>query len=206
MLQVTLWIYNVKSNMKTTILSIAMAILLFAACNSGTKKTDNTGTSVDTSAKAGTTEKITTTSGSTKEVVTAYLELKNALTQDNDKNAAQAGNSLFMAIAGVDKASLTAGQSKVFTDVADDAKEHAEHIGANAGNIKHQREHFETLSQEIYDLVKAGGSSEGKLYYDNCPMYNDGKGGNWISETKEILNPYLGKAMPTCGSLKEELN
>jgi hypothetical protein len=36
-------------------------------------------------------------------------------------------------------------------------------------------------------------------------MYNDGKGANWLSETKEIANPYLGKSMPTCGSVKEEL-
>ncbi|MGV3706477.1 MAG: DUF3347 domain-containing protein [Arcticibacter sp.] len=190
--------------MKLPILSIAMAILLFAACNSGTK-TDNASTATDTT-KTGASEKAKTTGTSTKKVVTAYLELKNALTKDDDKSAATAGNNLVEAIAAVDNASLTTEQSKVFADVADDAKEHAEHIGSNAGNIKHQREHFETLSQEIYDLVKAGGSAGQKLYYDNCPMYNDGKGGNWLSETKEIQNPYLGKGMPTCGSVKEELN
>jgi hypothetical protein len=51
--------------MKTTILSMAIAVLLFAACNSGTKTTGNTGTSADT-AKTGATEKITATNGSTK--------------------------------------------------------------------------------------------------------------------------------------------
>ena len=191
--------------MRFTILSVAMSILLFSACNSGTKTAGNTNTATDT-AKPGPTEETTATSISTKGVVTAYLELKNALTKDDDKNAAQAGNRLVEAIAAINKASLTAEQSKVFAEVADDAKEHAEHIGSNAGNIKHQREHFETLSEEIYDLVEAGGNTGQKLYYDNCPMYNDGKGGNWLSETKEIQNPYLGKAMPTCGRVKEELN
>lgn len=190
--------------MKITILSMAMAMLLFAACNSGTK-TDNNSMATDT-VKTGASEETKAAGTSTSGVVTVCLELKNALTKDDDKTAAQAGNSLVEAIAAVDKTSLTAEQSKVFRDVADDAKEHAEHIGSNAGNIKHQREHFETLSQEIYDLVKAGGSTGQKLYYDNCPMYNDGKGGNWLSETKEIQNPYLGKGMPTCGSVKEELN
>jgi hypothetical protein len=193
-----------KNNMKITILSMAMAVLLFTACNSGTK-TDNTSTATDT-AKTGASDETKAAGTSTDGVVTAYLELKNALTKDDDKTAAQAGNSLVNAIAAVDKISLTAEQSKIFADVADDAKEHAEHIGSNAGNIKHQREHFETLSQEIYDLVKAGGSTGQKLYYDNCPMYNGGKGGNWLSETKEIQNPYLGKEMSTCGSVKEELN
>jgi hypothetical protein len=43
------------------------------------------------------------------------------------------------------------------------------------------------------------------LYKDFCPMYNEGKGATWISETREIKNPYLGKKMATCGSVKEEI-
>lgn len=43
------------------------------------------------------------------------------------------------------------------------------------------------------------------MYKDFCPMYNNGKGAFWLSETKEIKNPYLGKAMPTCGTIQEEL-
>ena len=54
--------------------------------------------------------------------------------------------------------------------------------------------------------MKADKTTGQKLYYDNCPMYNKGKGGNWISETKEIQNPYYGKSMRDCGSVKEELN
>ena len=192
-------------NMKTAILGMALAMLLFSACNSGIKDTGDTGKAIDTGQTRSSTKTVEAVSP-TKRIVTEYLNLKNALTKDDDKTAAQAGKSLVETIAVVDKASLSAEQSKVFTDIADDAKEHAEHIGANAGNIKHQREHFETLSQEIYDLVKAGGNPGQELYYDNCPMYNNGKGGNWLSETKEIQNPYLGKEMPTCGSVKEELN
>jgi hypothetical protein len=83
-------------------------------------------------------------------------------------------------------------------------KENAEHIGANAGNIKHQREHFDMLSKDLYDLVKMSAAGE-KIYVDYCPMYNNNKGATWLSETKEIKNPYLGKEMDTCGSVKEEL-
>ncbi|KAA8473882.1 DUF3347 domain-containing protein [Arcticibacter tournemirensis] len=192
--------------MKVTILSMAMSILLFAACNNGAKTPDNANNQNDSTLTPNKGDVGAKSTASTGDVLDSYLALKNALTRDDDKSAAQAGNQLVRAIESIDKSSLPATQSKVFADVADDAKEHAEHIGTNAGNIKHQREHFETLSQEIYDLVKAGGSAGRKLYYDNCPMYNDRKGGNWISETKEIQNPYLGKGMPTCGSVKEELN
>ena len=133
-----------------------------------------------------------------------YRKMKNAFAKDNDNDAATAGNEMVKAFAGFNKAALTADQAKIYNDVEDDAKEHAEHIGMNAGKIAHQREHFDMLSKDIYQLVKTFGGGQ-KLYYDHCPMYNDGKGANWLSETKDIANPYLGKKMPTCGTVKEEL-
>jgi hypothetical protein len=36
-------------------------------------------------------------------------------------------------------------------------------------------------------------------------MYDNGKA-TWLSEIKEIKNPYLGKKMDTCGAIKETLN
>lgn len=191
--------------MKTIIFSVVASILLLAACTNG-KKTIPVNTASDSTASTmAVADSKTAGNVPTQALIMTYLQLKNALSQDNDKDAADAGKNLAQAISTLDKASLSEGQSKTFAAIADDAKEHAEHIGANAGNIKHQREHFETLSQDIYELVKAGGSGGQKLYFDHCPMYNEGKGGNWISETKEIQNPYLGKSMPDCGTVKEEL-
>jgi Protein of unknown function (DUF3347)/Heavy metal binding domain len=141
---------------------------------------------------------------SIKEIVADYLKLKNALTKDNSKGAAEAANSLLVNLASADGSNLSASQKKNLTDITDDAKEHAEHIGSNAGKLEHQREHFEMLSKDIYDLVKAFGGGQ-VLYKDFCPMYNNNKGAFWVSETKNIQNPYLGKAMPTCGTVKEEI-
>ncbi len=137
-------------------------------------------------------------------VVTAYLGVKNALAADNASQAATAGKAVADAVQKVDEASLTDAEKKIFSEVKDDMKEHGEHIAENAGKIAHQREHFETLSKDVYDLVKVFGSSE-TMYYTHCPMYNNNKGANWISEVKEIKNPYLGKEMPTCGMVKEEI-
>ena len=132
------------------------------------------------------------------------MQLKNAFTKDNTNDAATAANTLEDKFKNFNKTTLSAAQKKTFEDIADDAGEHAEHIGKNGGNIAHQREHFEMLSKDMYDLVKAFAAGQ-VLYKDFCPMYNKGKGAFWISETKKIQNPYLGKAMPTCGSIKEEI-
>jgi len=141
---------------------------------------------------------------SIKEILNAYLQLKNALTEDNSTGAATAGKNLEAAFKNFDKSALTSTQKKTYEDVEADASEHAEHISANGGNIEHQREHFELLSKDIYDLVKAFGGGQ-VLYKDFDPMFNKGKGAFWLSETKEIKNPYMGKAMLTSGSVIEEI-
>ena len=144
------------------------------------------------------------TAASIKKIVDRYLQLKNALVSDNTKDAAAAGKEIIIALEKLDKSFLTAEQKKVYEDVEDDAKEMAEHIGDNAGKIDHQREHFDMLSNDVYDLVKAFGGGQ-VLYKYFCPKYNDKKGAIWLSESKTIKNPYYGKKMLNCGSLKEEI-
>lgn len=150
------------------------------------------------------TSAVTPSDFSIKEIVSNYLKLKNALTKDDSKTAATAGNAIVANLATLDANSLPATEKKAFADVAGDAKESAEHISANAGKLDHQREHFAMLSKDVNDLIKIFGAGQ-KLYLDFCPMYDDGKGANWISETKEIKNPYYGSKMLTCGSVKKEL-
>ena len=158
--------------------------------------------------KSEPTETATTTATSAtvsvKEIVSAYLQLKDAFTNDNTNDAATAGKALEAAFKSFDKSALTAEQKKTYEDIESDASEHAEHIGANAGKIEHQREHFDLLSKDMYDLVKALGAGQ-TLYKDFCPMYNENKGAIWLSESKDIKNPYFGKAMSSCGTVKEEL-
>ena len=189
--------------MKTLIYSLAFSLLFLAACSDGRNKTQSAATPEATSAKSavpGSSEK----GASTAALLSSYIKLKNAFTTDNGKDAATAGNEMVAGFASFDKKSLSQEQDKAYTDIQDDAKEQAEHIGANAGNIAHQREHFDMLSKDMYDLVKLLGTNQ-PLYVDHCPMYSNNKGAIWLSEVKDIKNPYLGKAMPTCGTVKEEL-
>jgi len=78
-----------------------------------------------------------------------------------------------------------------------------EHIAGVYEN-GHQREHFVTLSKNMYALLKVV-RPDAPIYYQHCPMYNEGKGAHWLSKQKAIDNPYLGKSMPTCGSTVETI-
>ena len=191
--------------MKTIVFSIAIIAATLSACgDNNTTAKEETKTSDTATATAPANNTTGQQTASVDEAVTAYLHLKNALTSDNGKEAAEGGKHLHVAMQKLDKVSFSADQKKVYDDVKEDIKEHAEHISTNAEKIEHQREHFDMLSKDMIDLVKVVEPAQA-LYKDHCPMYNDNKGADWLSEVKEIKNPYLGKKMLTCGTVKEEI-
>jgi hypothetical protein len=198
--------------MKNLIFGLAIVATTLAVGKSTNKSIESLNLSISARSISKTDNTNFTTSSVTdeknavsiKEILTAYLQLKNALTEDNSTGAATAGKKLTAAFKNFDKSTLTPAQKKTYEDVEADASENAEHIGANGGKIEHQREHFELLSKDIYDLVKTFGAGQ-ILYKDFDPMVNNGKGAFWLSETKEIKNPYMGKAMLSSGSIKEEI-
>jgi Protein of unknown function (DUF3347) len=139
---------------------------------------------------------------SIKEIVDHYLHIKNALANDNADEAATGAKALNGAISNLDKSLLSAEQKTAYDANETEMKEHAEHIAKNGDNIKHQRFHFIQLSEVIYLLVKDFGAGR-PLYHDHCPMARDNQGAMWLSETKEISNPYFGAQMLNCGTVEE---
>ncbi|MHB9056673.1 MAG: DUF3347 domain-containing protein [Paludibacteraceae bacterium] len=190
--------------MKKIILSLVIAAMTMVACNSK-KSTESQDSSNDTLLHSQVDSvKSASKSSPINEIVSQYLQIKNGLANDNGTDAATAGKAFAEAITKVNTASFTPEQKKKWDDISADAKEMAEHIGKNADKLEHQREHFEMLSQDLYDLVKIFGAGQ-VLYKDVDTMYESGKGAFWLSETKEIKNPYMGKAMSDSGSIKEEI-
>jgi hypothetical protein len=184
------------------VFAIVMSSITLIACNSSNNKNSATEKMSHSSAHSNGYASPFTSPASG--ILHIYLHIKNAFVNNDDKSAASAANEMVKVLNVFDESILRDDERKQFEDIADDMKENAEHIGANAGNIKHQREHFDMLSKDMYDMVKTFAAGE-QIYVDYCPMYNDNKGATWLSETKEIKNPYLGKEMDTCGSIKEEL-
>lgn len=196
--------------MKFTFIGLLMAgSIAFTACNNDnkTQQSSSTETNKDNTPATATTgdSKGEGVTASLKPVIDHYLHVKNALVNDNGAEAAAGGKALAEAVDKVDQSAFTPGQKKQYTEIAESLKEHAQHTAANAGKIDHQREHFIGMSEDVADLVKNFGADR-TLYRANCPMANDKKGADWISETKEIRNPYMGKKMPECGSVKETIN
>jgi hypothetical protein len=206
--------------MKKIFMSVlAISVITFAACNSGdksSKQDDMSKMKQDSSTQTATKPDadiatVTPTfanldakvAGDIKTVVSHYLHVKNALANDNADEAANGAKAMSDALTKVDKSFFTPEQKKIYDENEADLKEHAEHISKS--KIDHQREHFSMMSEDMYALVKAFGGGQ-TLYHDHCPMYNDNKGALWLSEAKEIKNPYMGSSMPKCGKVEEIIN
>jgi hypothetical protein len=156
---------------------------------------DNVDETTDTRDLKMSTQK----SSSTTLIIDAYIQIKNGLVADNKENAAKGATALLTAFSKFDMTKLSGEANKDYMEIYESAKEQAEHIVKSP--IDHQREHFETLSTDINDLVTLLGT-EKTLYQDYCPM----KKVSWLSETKDVKNPYYGSKMLTCGSVKKQIN
>lgn len=138
-------------------------------------------------------------------IIDNYMALKDALVQEDSKNAASFGKKLFDDFAKFDASRVAEQQKREVAEIIEDASEHAKHISENSKDIAHQREHFEFLSKDVKDLVIITGSDR-TLYQAFCPMYNNNKGGAWLSASKEIKNPYFGNRMLKCGTVQQEIS
>lgn len=135
-------------------------------------------------------------------VVAQYFKLKNALVNDQTAPAKSAANDLVQLLAKLQSNSLKGSEksawetlSKKFNDAAGKLK--------SAKDIAELRKHFEQLSAEVIFLTETYGINQELVYKDYCPMAFNNKGAYWLSETKEITNPYFGASMLACGEVTQ---
>jgi copper chaperone CopZ len=132
-----------------------------------------------------------------------YFELKDALVKSDGKIASKIAKDLLLNIQAVKMEKLSAEEHTVWMKVMKDLIFDTEHISETI-DVNHQRDHFVTLSKNMYDLIKVS-KLVVPIYYQNCPMFNNGKGANWLSEEIVIKNPYYGAQMPSCGKTVETI-
>lgn len=138
-----------------------------------------------------------------KPVLDAYYAVKDALVSSDGNATAAKATSLVKALKAVKMDELGSEQHMVWMKVMKDLNFDAEHI-EETKDLGHQRDHFSSLSENMYKLIKSAKPSE-PVYYQHCPMAKEGKGANWLSQVSAIKNPYYGAQMLNCGKTTETL-
>ena len=138
-----------------------------------------------------------------KAVFDNYFALKDALVKTDAITAAAKASAMLAALYAVEMSKLTTDEHTVWMKVEKELRTDAQHIRDNK-EVEHQREHFMLLSKNMYELVKVSKPAD-TVYYQFCPMANDGKGANWLSKESAIKNPYYGSQMLSCGKIVETI-
>ena len=176
---------------KSTTFKIASMAILFslAACSGQEEKSDAEQASAPAS-KIELPANLKFNNDKMNAMYPWYLELQEALVIEDLSAAKKAAFS-------IEEGSRQLGGSSELTNTA------AAMVAAR--DIARQRELFQTITAELIAEVKNSGLKSGELFIAHCPMAFDNKGGDWLSSTEEIRNPYYGDEMLTCGSVKETI-
>lgn len=139
-----------------------------------------------------------------KKVFEQYILLKDALTNDDSKTTQKLAALLLNGMSKIDMKLLTNQEAhNHWMTISNEITASATSI-SKTSDIAVQRNHFKHLSAHLIKAVKLFGVSQ-EVYEQFCPMANDNKGAYWLSLSKEIKNPYFGKAMSTCGETKSTI-
>jgi len=148
-------------------------------------------------------------------VITTYINLKDAFV-NADTVLIKSNQKKF--IASIDRIKIddlkkdTSGVYQSAQAQLGDIKSNAEAI-LKETDITEMRQDFRMVSENLFPLLKIIHYEGDKLYWQNCPMaFGEGKDASWISNEKEINNPYLGKNHPEfkgtmlhCGEIKDTI-
>jgi len=129
-----------------------------------------------------------------EKVLEDYILLKNNLIEGNQIGATSSAKQLVITLESLNQIS---DQKSLMNEIISSSKNITK-----TNNIEQQRNELGKLSESTWNLINTNDSFNKKAYYNYCPM----KKAYWISEVKEIRNPFYGKQMLQCGSVKESIN
>lgn len=143
------------------------------------------------------------TNSTISKVLNSYIAIKDALVKTDGASASSLAKDLLTSIDAVNMNELDATTHTQWMKVLNELKEDATHI-KETKEIVHQRDHFMSLSKNLYSVIKVSKNGT-PVFYQFCPMANKGKGANWLSLENKIKNPYYGNQMLTCGRVIETI-
>jgi len=134
-----------------------------------------------------------------------YLDMKNAFVATDAKKVANEAKDVIAALKSVDMSLLKDDAHMMWMDQLETLNSTINTINRSA-DINKQRQEFARFNLVFYKSLKMFGLEEVTAYYQYCPMANNNQGAYWLSETKDIRNPYFGKDMLDCGETKEKIS
>jgi Cu(I)/Ag(I) efflux system membrane fusion protein len=140
-----------------------------------------------------------------QEVYNSYILLSEALVASDAQEAGKAAARVESSLKEVDMSLLDGDAHLLWMKHVKDLESEIRALSTSS-DISAQRIAFAAFNDAFYASLKAFGLEQGTVYYQYCPMANGDKGAYWLSNSKEIENPYFGDEMLKCGETREVLD
>ena len=152
-----------------------------------------------------------------EKLLRVYFSLKQAITDYDTVKANAAARELAR---DADNLKLDEIKGDTTGAIKETAKMYAGTINGSAKGllgetdlVKKKRE-FQMISEALYDLSRTVKYDRMKLFHQHCPMaFNDTEEASWLSNSGEVVNPYLGSKHPKykdkmlhCGDVTDSLD
>jgi Cu(I)/Ag(I) efflux system membrane fusion protein len=134
-----------------------------------------------------------------------YFNLKVALANDDFEKAKEAGMAMHTSLEKVNMNQLKGDAHSLWMQLSTSLKPSLQHI-EHFGDIKLIREKFIAISNTMITIMASFDPLSSTVYIQHCPMADSNNGADWLSQEKEIRNPYFGESMLKCGEVKKEIN
>ncbi|MGB0430975.1 MAG: efflux RND transporter periplasmic adaptor subunit [Bacteroidia bacterium] len=134
-----------------------------------------------------------------------YFNLKVALANDDFEKAKEAGMAMHTSLEKVNMNQLKGDAHSLWMQLSTSLKPSLQHI-EHFGDIKLIREKFIAISNTMITIMESFDPLSSTVYIQHCPMADSNNGADWLSQEKEIRNPYFGESMLKCGEVKKEIN
>lgn len=139
-----------------------------------------------------------------KPLFSHYFEMKDALVNDNFEKAKEAGAMLKSTLEKIDMSLFKDDVHAVWMEQSNTLETALEHIN-HLNDIKAIRDQFKNISSSIVAIAESFDPISTSLFIQHCPMADSNKGADWLSQEKEIRNPYFGESMLTCGEVTKTI-
>ncbi|WP_163707547.1 efflux RND transporter periplasmic adaptor subunit [Mangrovibacterium lignilyticum] len=139
-----------------------------------------------------------------QQVYDVYLNMKNAFIESDAKQVASDASEVKKALQKVNMELLKGDAHMAWMDQLKVISSTIDNISKST-DIALQRKEFAAFNMAFHKSIKQYGMNGATAYYQYCPMANSDQGAYWLSETKEIRNPYFGEDMLGCGENRETL-
>ena len=143
------------------------------------------------------------------QLLNSYYSLKDALVASDTAKASSAAHAVAKAADGLKVNEIKGDSTGVIKETAKNftgtITSSAQALAAEK-DIKDKRKEFVMIADAMWSLTRTVKYEGEKVYWEYCPMAFNKQGAYWMSNEREIKNPFFGNEMLNCGSVEDSLD